>query len=209
MPAKAADQFRAALQLDPNFAPAQFNLGLVLGGQETAASNPDARKAFESYLKTAEKRGSGDEFHLTLARQRLGMSEPEAPAGAEATPPPVAPALPAQPGTNVSQLPKDLPAATRSELLESYIELWRYPGMELLVMEATQVIDQITVESDKLRTAAGVGIGSSLDEVRKAYGTPEAEQARGESRILLYVRRGLLFRVHKNLVVSWSAFKPA
>jgi len=208
VPAKAAEQFRAALQLDPNFAPAEFNLGLVLGGQGPATSNPDARKAFQSYLQTAEKRGSADEFHLTVARQRLGMSEPEAPAEAEAAPPPSAPALPAQPGTNVGQLPKDLPAATTSELLESYIELWRYPGWELLVMEATRVIDQVTVESAKLRTAAGVGIGSSLDEVRKAYGNAEAEQARGESRILLYAHRGLLFRVHKNQVVSWSAFKP-
>jgi hypothetical protein len=112
------------------------------------------------------------------------------------------------PGQPLSQLSPDLHPDRDIKLIPEYaIELLKFPDWQLLVRDDSA--DQVIVESNRIKTAERIGVGSTVEEIRKAYGRPDMEQARGESRMLVYLHKGLLFRAQSNRVTSWSVFRPS
>jgi predicted Zn-dependent protease len=199
----ALAELRRALKLNPEFGPARYNIGLVFEDQNTPASKKEAQSSFAAYLKAKE--GGRSANYAARARQRLGLTEQENPTTLAAAAP--IKGLPISPG---EQLSGALQPKSQMKVIPDYgIELRRFEGWEMLVVMGhdSDAVDQVTLTSDQYRTPENIGVGSSVEEVRKAYGTADSEQVRGSSQILSYVQRGLIFRSRDGRVVSWSVFR--
>ena len=203
---KALAQFRRALQLNSEFVHADYNLGVTLLADRTPAAEAEARKALQAYLEGKE--GMRTAYYVSQARQRLGLEVEASPALAAGAPAVqlVVQGLPLLPGQSISQLSPDLHPDRDIKLIPEYeVELLKFPDWRVTVRG--DAVDQVTVASPQFHTAEHIAVGSTVDEIRKAYGRPDMEQARGESRMLVYLKRGLLFRAQGNRVSSWAVFK--
>ena len=206
---KALAQFRRALQLNPEFVHADYNLGAALSTDKSAAAEAEVRKAFQAYLDGKE--GLRSPYYVSQARQRLGLSADASPVSATTGAPagqPVVQGLPLLPGLPLSQLSPDLHADRDIKLIPEYaVSLLKFPDWQMLVREDTA--DEVTVYSERFKTAENIGVGSNVEEIRKAYGRPDMEQSRGGNRVLVYLHKGLLFRAESNRVTSWSVFRTS
>ena len=204
---KALTQFHRALELNPEFVHADYNLGAALSTDKTPAAEAEARKAFQAYLEGKE--GLRTAYYVSQARQRLGLGAETSPtSSATGTPPaqPVIQGIPLLPGQPLSRLSPDMHPEREIKLIPEYaIALLKFQDWQVFVRDDSA--DQVTMETDRFRTAEHIGVGSSVAEIRKAYGRPDMEQARGESRMLVYLGKGLLFRASSNRVISWSVFR--
>ena len=204
---KAIAQFRRALQLNPKFPDSYYNLGTVLLSVKTPRSDAEARKCFQAYVDA--KQGTRPAYYVSQARARLTLAtEVAANDAASATPTAsaVVQGLPLMPGQLLFQLPPNLHPDRQIKLIPEYgIELLRFPDWQLIVQE--DVAEQVTVDTDRFRTVGDLGVGSSINDVRKTYGTPDVEQVRANKLVLVYLDKGLIFRAQGDRIKSWSVFQ--
>jgi len=203
---KAVAQFRRALQLKPDLAAADYNLGMALLSGNTPDSLSKARKALGDYLGLRGK--SASDIYVLQARRRLGLAVEPSPMSTAPSANPASEAaqgLPLLPGQPVFQIPPDVHPDRTIKLIPEYdIELLLFPGWQLLVYD--QNADEVTLTTNKFLTTGHVGVGSTMDDVHRIYGQADVEEARGDSRVVVYLEKGLIFRVQGNEIISWSVF---
>ncbi len=210
-------EFRRAISLAPNFAPAHYNLAVTLDRNPAPEAQEEAAREFDAYLESMKDRAADLELpYLLRARSHLHQASSDAStvtrllrtSAALLAKGPVG--LPILPGDKVSSLADGTKADRTFDVVsEDKIELWRFADWQMLVMaQVNGRVDQVNLEGASYRTGENIGVGSREEEVRKAYGVPVREQSRGAIRLLCYENLGLLFRLRDGRVTSWSVFKP-
>jgi len=204
----AVAELQRALQITPNFAPAHYNLGVVLEANGTPREIEASHQEFQQYLQ--DSGGVRSPYYLAHARERLGLKN-VADSSSSSKPPALSekpsprPDFPVVPGDLVSSIPAEAGTPRKVNIShEGNIQLWHFTDWQVLVRDGQ--VDQVTMESARTQTSDGIRVGAGIEEVRKTYGIPDAEQARGELAILCYPQRGLMFRVRSGTIYAWSAF---
>jgi len=203
----AVAELQRSLQINPNFAPAHYNLAAVLEAAGTPHDIEASHRAFQQYLQ--DSGGVRSPYYLAHARERLGLKSvadsPSSNPPALSEKPRPRPDFPVAPGDPVSSVPAEAGTPRKVNIShEGNIQLWRFADWQVLVRDGQ--VDQVTMESARTQTPDGIRVGARIEEVRKTYGVPDAEEARGELAILCYPQRGLMFRVRSGTVYAWSAF---
>jgi hypothetical protein len=98
----------------------------------------------------------------------------------------------------------------RQEADGNYVQLWTYAdkGVELGLSSAKrggpQTIDSITIKgSSALKTARGIGLGSTAAEVARAYGAEKnVEESTADSFVVGSIYGGVIFRLAKDKVTE-------
>jgi hypothetical protein len=89
----------------------------------------------------------------------------------------------------------------------NYVQTWSFAQGVELVMSASkrggaQTVDAITVQAPSaLKTARGIGVGSSVAELERAYGAEKnAEETNAESFVVGSIYGGVIFRLAEKKV---------
>jgi len=199
---KAKEKLQAALTADPGSAAPLFNLGLIASLENDQAG---AKKHWEAYLQKAPASPRAPEI-----RQKTG--------GGPAAPPEV-PGQPAAAAENVSGLTTDsyddeIPAAwgepaKKKALLgeEDGFVLRTYASGIQVVSRQDQVLRIAAVAPYKGKTAAGLSLGASAQDLTGLYGRPASVMLSNPGEAWVYPERGIAFVLLEGRVVSWILFK--
>jgi hypothetical protein len=83
-----------------------------------------------------------------------------------------------------------------------------YERGALTVLAEEQVVKQVVISySSQQKTAKGIRISQTEDEVRSKYGAPTRVEESPAGRYLVYDTLRLAFAIREGIVVSWFVFQ--
>jgi predicted Zn-dependent protease len=212
---RAAKQFQMALNLDPEFDLAIFNLAQLA---EIRGEDDEASRRFGEFL---ERQSVG--YWAEVARESLaGRSEaspgdfdltdftafgkPDRKVSKEAI-------GGVEPGFYIDEVPKDwgMPTQASVHARETPYIVNRYPNGLVLVHFDDVVILLSSTAFYRGETGAGLRSGDEADDVKGEYGSPDSTAIVGDRAVWRYDIPGMAFRIRDGRILSWMIFlnKPS
>lgn len=212
---RAAKQFESALELDPEFHIAVFNLAQLA---QLRGDKDDAARLVDEFLEhqpvgywaetarqqlasdAVAEQGDFDLSDFTAFGSVEADSRTETVGGMAV-------------GTYVDEVPKDWgpPSVASVQARENPYVVHRYPNGIVSVHYEDEIVILSTTTDYRGVTAEGLRSGSEAGAVSKAYGNPDATVIVGDRVVWHYHSRALAFRIRDDHVLSWliSVTEPA
>ncbi|HSG96465.1 MAG: hypothetical protein GWP60_05665 [Gammaproteobacteria bacterium] len=207
---RAVKQFQMALDRDPEFDIAVFNLAQVAA---IRGEDDEADRRFDEFLR---RQSVG--YWAEIARQHLAGSGEADPAdfdladfSAFGKPKQVEPREAiggVEPGFYIDEVPADWGTPTHASVHARgtpYI-VNRYPNGLVLVHYEDEIVIVTSTANYQGETGAGLRSGDDADKVKSQYGAPDATSIVGDRVVWQYSNSGIAFRIRDRHVLSWLVF---